>query len=162
VKVLDFGLAKAFAPKAAEVNLTNSPTLMSESMPGVILGTAAYMSPEQAKGKNVDRRTDIWAFGVVLYEMLTGRMVFSGETVSETIAAVIMKEPDWAALPVNLPVRVRDLLRRCLVREPRNRIRDIGDARIAIEDVQNGTAVDGDAAQPASRRRSKVWFGFAA
>src|SRR5438876_3745410 len=104
VKVLDFGLAKAFAPMT-EMNLSNSPTLVSGSMPGVILGTAAYMSPEQAKGRPVDRRADIWAFGVVLYEMLTGGMLFSGETASETLAAVMTKEPEWNALPANTPGR---------------------------------------------------------
>jgi len=93
------------------------------------------MSPEQAKGKAVDRRADIWAFGVVLYEMLTGKMLFFGETVSETMAFVMTKEPDWDALPKNTPRRLRELLRRCLVKEPRNRLRDIGDARLAIEEM---------------------------
>src|SRR5438128_6108567 len=162
VKVLDFGLAKVFAPNTAEMNLSNSPTLMSGSMPGVILGTAAYMSPEQAKGKSVDRRADIWAFGSVLYEMLTGRMLFSGETASETVAAVIMKEPDWNALPANTPARVRDLLRRCLIKEPRNRLQAIGDARIAIAELQSGTEVDSEVPQVPARRRSKVWVGIAA
>src|SRR3989442_1522104 len=162
VKVLDFGLAKVFAPNTAEMNLSNSPTLMSGSMPGVILGTAAYMAPEQAKGKSVDRRADIWAFGVVLYEMLTGRMLFSGETTSETIAAVMMKEPDWTALPANTPSRLRDLIRRCLVKEPRNRVQAIGDARIAIEEVQSGAEVGGDVPQAPARRRSKVWVGIVA
>src|SRR5262249_24400518 len=155
VKVLDFGLAKALEIRAAGPNLSNSPTLMSGSIPGVILGTAAYMSPEQAKGKTVDRRADIWAFGVILYEMLTGRMLFSGETVSATIAAVIMKDPDWTALPTNLPAPMRELLRRCLVKEPRNRVQAIGDARIAIEEVQSGAEVDGDVAQSPVRRRSR-------
>jgi Tol biopolymer transport system component len=162
VKVLDFGLAKAFEAQAAGMNLSNSPTLVSASVPGVILGTAGYMSPEQAKGKVVDRRADIWAFGVVLYEMLTGRMLFSGETASETMAAVMMKEPDWNALPANVPARVRDLLRRCLVKEPRNRMRDIGDARIAIEEVQSGGKVDSDVAQAPASRRSWIWVGIAA
>src|SRR5436309_1774421 len=161
VKVLDFGLAKAFAP-ITETNLSNSPTLVSGSMPGVILGTAAYMAPEQAKGKSVDRRADIWAFGVVLYEMLTGRMLFSGETTSETIAAVMMKEPDWTALPANTPARLRDLIRRCLVKEPRNRVQAIGDARIAIEEVQSGTGTTGDVVDALSRRRSNGWVGIAA
>src|SRR5262249_32528152 len=154
--------AKAFETEASGMNLSNSPTLVSGSVPGVILGTAAYMSPEQAKGKMVDRRADIWAFGVVLYEMLTGRMLFSGETVSETIAAVIMKEPDWAALPLNLPVRVRDLLRHCLVKESRNRVQAIGDARIAIQEVQRGTEGDSDVVQAAMRRRSKILVGIEA
>src|SRR5262245_44270044 len=105
VKVLDFGLAKAFVEDARDVNLSNSPTLISMAATdaGVILGTAAYMAPEQAKGKAVDKRADIWAFGVVLYEMLTGRMLFSGETTSETMAAVMMKAPDWNALPASVP-----------------------------------------------------------
>jgi len=127
-----------------------------------LLGTAAYMAPEQAKGKSVDRRADIWAFGVVLYEMLTGRMLFSGETTSETIAAVMMKEPDWTALPANTPARLRDLIRRCLVKEPRNRVRDIGDARIAIEEVQTGAEVDAAGPEKPSRPRSKVLVGIAA
>src|SRR5467141_2834112 len=105
VKVLDFGLAKAMEPASVNPNAMNSPTITTPAMTlqGVILGTAAYMAPEQAKGRAVDKRADIWAFGVVLYEMLTGRMVFSGETVSETMAAVMMKEPDWNALPANIP-----------------------------------------------------------
>src|SRR5262245_51617339 len=162
VKVLDFGLAKAFELESAGINLSNSPTLVSESVPGVILGTAAYMSPEQAKGKTVDRRADIWAFGVVLYEMLTGRMLFSGETTSETIAAVMMKEPDWTALPANTPSRLRDLLHRCLVKNPRNRVQAIGDARIAIEEVQTRGEADHDVQRAMARPRSKVWGGIAA
>src|SRR6266571_516997 len=122
VKVLDFGLAKALNEDARSPVTSNSPTLsLAATQAGVILGTAAYMPPEQAKGKTVDRRADIWAFGVVLYEMLTGKMAFSGETVSETMAAVMLKEPDWDALPGNTPARLRDLIRRCLVKEPRNR-----------------------------------------
>jgi eukaryotic-like serine/threonine-protein kinase len=120
------------------------------------------MSPEQAKGKNVDKRAEVWAFGVVLYEMLTGRMLFSGETASETIAAVMMKQPDWTTLPANTPTRVWELLRRCLAKEPRNRVRDIGDARIAIEEVQSGAEADGDVSQAPSRRRSKVRVGIEA
>ncbi len=131
--VLDFGLAKAIANVPASTAQSNSPTLLSMAATdaAVILGTAAYMAPEQAKGKAVVRRADIWAFGVVLYEMLTGRMLFSGETISETLAAVIMKEPDWKALPANTPARVRDLLHRCLVKtafEP-DRIIQFGDFR---------------------------------
>jgi eukaryotic-like serine/threonine-protein kinase len=163
VKVLDFGLAKAIENAPTSMTLSNSPTLVSIAVTntGVILGTPAYMAPEQAKGKTVDRRADIWAFGVVLYEMLTGRMLFSDETASETIAAVMMKEPDWNALPANIPARVRDLLRRCLVKEPRNRVCDIGDVRITIEEVQSGTEVDGTLAQVSATRRSKVLVGIA-
>jgi serine/threonine protein kinase len=136
VKVLDFGLAKAMTSDAQTRSLSNSPTLsLAPTQAGVILGTAAYMSPEQAKGKLVDRRADIWAFGVVVYEMLTGSPMFSGETASETMAHVMMKEPDWNALPAGTPAGLRDLLRRCLTKDPRNRIRDIGDVRIAIEET---------------------------
>src|SRR5262249_176209 len=167
VKVLDFGLAKVCttepSPGATRRPLpegeafSNSPTLMSGSMAGVILGTAAYMAPEQAKGKNVDKRADIWAFGVVLYEMLSGRMVFSSETVSETLAAVLTKEPDWSALPAKTPVPTRDLVRHCLIKEPRSRLRDIGDARMAIEEVQSGAEADRDPGMYApALRRSKV------
>jgi serine/threonine protein kinase len=136
VKVLDFGLAKAMTNDAQSSSLSNSPTLsLAATQAGVILGTAAYMSPEQAKGKPVDRRADIWAFGVILYEMLTGRTMFSGETASETMALVMTKEPDWSALPAGTPPGLRDLLRRCLIKDPRMRLRDIGDARVAIEET---------------------------
>jgi len=117
VKVLDFGLAKAFNPQdsAANLNQTNSPTLgIAATRAGVILGTAAYMSPEQARGKPVDKRTDIWSFGCVLYEALTGRQAFAAETVSDTIAAILGRDPDWQALPAETPANIRVLLRRCL------------------------------------------------
>ncbi len=118
VKVLDFGLAKAFAGEQAELNLSNSPTLSNAAtQQGVILGTAAYMCPEQAKGKTVDKRADIWAFGCVLFEMLTGRQLFKGETVSETLAAVLMRDPDFSMLPPNLHLRIRLLLERCLEKD---------------------------------------------
>ena len=134
VKVLDFGLAKAFAGEQAELNLSNSPTLSNAAtQQGVILGTAAYMSPEQAKGKTVDKRADIWAFGCVLFEMLTGRQLFKGETVSETLAAVLMREPDFSTLPPNLHPRIRLLLERCLEKEPKNRYHDIADVRVDIQ-----------------------------
>ncbi|HXV12974.1 MAG TPA: protein kinase, partial [Candidatus Krumholzibacteria bacterium] len=141
VKVLDFGLAKALSDDATASNsdLSKSPTLTAASTKlGVILGTAAYMSPEQAKGKAVDRRADIWAFGAVLFEMLTGRQAFAGETVSETLASVMKDQPDWDALPASTPARVRDVLRRCLVKDPKQRLRDIGDARIRIEEELSG------------------------
>ena len=113
VKVLDFGLAKAFSGDTAESDPVNSPTLsMAATMHGVILGTAAYMSPEQARGKAVDKRTDIWAFGVVLFEMLTGQAAIHGEDVTDILAAVVKSEPDWTALPASTPTKVRDLLRR--------------------------------------------------
>ena len=136
IKVLDFGLAKAFAGEQAELNLSNSPTLSdAATQQGVILGTAAYMSPEQAKGKAVDKRADIWAFGGVLFEMLTGRQLFNGETISETLAAVLMREPDFSTLPPNLHPRIRLLLERCLKKEPKNRYSGISDARVDIQEA---------------------------
>src|SRR5438105_537431 len=102
---------------------------------GVILGTAAYMSPEQAKGRAADKRSDIWAFGCVLYEMLTARRAFAGEDISETMAAILRSEPEWGALPANAPARVRVVLRRCLQKDVKRRLRDIGDARIELEDA---------------------------
>src|ERR1700693_4900915 len=136
VKVLDFGLAKAFAGDAASEDPSNSPTLSrAATMQGVILGTAAYMSPEQARGKAVDKRTDIWAFGCVLYELLTTKQAFRGETLTDTLAAVLEREPDWQALPTSTPARVRDLLRRCLQKDSQRRLRDFGDSRIEIEEA---------------------------
>jgi len=135
VKVLDFGLAKAVAEEAPSSDLSKSPTLTREGTEqGVILGTASYMSPEQARGKTLDRRTDIWSFGCVFYEALTGRKAFSGETVSDILAAILEKEPDWTALPARTPVKIRDLLLRCLQKDPHRRLRDIGDARIEIDE----------------------------
>ena len=134
VKVLDFGLAKAFADDAG-LDLSQAPTLTTMATEqGRILGTPAYMSPEQARGKSVDKRTDIWAFGCVLYELLTARRTFAGETLPDTIAAVLEKEPSWQSLPAALPARIRDLLRRCLQKDPQRRLRDLGDARIEIEE----------------------------
>ncbi len=136
IKVLDFGLAKAFAGEQKEMVLSESPTLsVAATQQGVILGTAAYMSPEQAKGKSVDKRADIWAFGVVLFEMLSGRTLFTGETVSETLASVIKSEPEWKSLPPNLHPRIRFLLERCLKKEPKNRYSGISDARVDIQEV---------------------------
>jgi serine/threonine protein kinase len=136
VKVLDFGLAKAFAGDQSDVTLSYSPTLSElATQQGVILGTAAYMSPEQAKGKTVDNRADIWAFGVVLFEMLTGRQLFKGETVSETLASVLKSEPEWNRLPPNLHPRIRLLLERCLEKEAKNRYGSISDARVDIQKV---------------------------
>jgi len=134
-KVLDFGLAKAVAEEAPSSDLSKSPTLTREGTEqGVILGTASYMSPEQARGKTLDRRTDIWSFGCVFYEALTGRKAFSGETVSDILAAILEKEPDWTALPARTPVKIRDLLRRCLQKDPHRRQQHIGDARIEIDE----------------------------
>ena len=143
VKLLDFGLAKIFETEAtgSSPSISYSPTLTARGTAvGVILGTAAYMSPEQARGKAVDKRTDVWAFGCVLFEMLTGKRVFEGETVSDTLAAVLMKEPDWSALRAPISPKVKELLRRCLQRDSRQRLRDIGDARIALEEEIGATS----------------------
>jgi serine/threonine protein kinase/dipeptidyl aminopeptidase/acylaminoacyl peptidase len=143
VKILDFGLAKAVAGEAIETDISTSPTLTHmATQAGFILGTAAYMSPEQAKGKPVDRRADIWAFGCVLYEMLTARMAFSGETVTDTLAAIVMKDPDWSQLPGVTPARVRVLLQRCLQKDSKQRLRDIGDARISLDEAISGAPLE--------------------
>jgi Protein kinase domain len=137
VKVLDFGLAKAAYAEAAD--LTQSPSLtVGGTREGIILGTAAYMSPEQARGRSADKRADVWAFGVVLYEMLTGRQAFGGETTSDVLAQVIEREPDWTALPASTPPRLRELLRRCGRKDPKTRLQAIGDARIQIEELISG------------------------
>jgi Tol biopolymer transport system component len=144
VKVLDFGLAKAFAGDGASSNPSDSPTLSAAAtMQGMILGTAAYMSPEQARGKSVDKRTDIWAFGCVLYELLTGKQAFQGETTTEILAAVLRGEPDWQAVPPAVPANVRDLLRRCLQKDKALRLRDAGDARIEIQEAATSPSATG-------------------
>jgi eukaryotic-like serine/threonine-protein kinase len=141
VKVLDFGLAKALAPAdvgGATANAENSPTITSPfqiSQLGIILGTAAYMAPEQAKGKPVDKRADVWAFGCVLYEILTGTRPFHGEDVTDTLAAIVRADPDWSKLPAGTPAAVRTLLRRCLEKNRRERLPDIGAARLELKDV---------------------------
>ncbi len=135
VKVLDFGLAKAWETEGTDLSSSFSPTITRHAtVEGVILGTAAYMSPEQARGKKVDRRADIWAFGVVLWEMLTGRKLFDGETVSDVMAAILTSEPELDELPPETPVHVRDLLGRCLRRDPKTRKRDMGDVRLELEE----------------------------
>ena len=155
VKVLDFGLAKAFdAAPAATSSLSISPTLTSPATQiGVILGTAAYMAPEQARGKPVDKRADIWAFGCVLFEMLAGRHVFdAAPTVSDAIAAVLRSEPNWQALPANTPREIRSLLKRCLEKDPRRRLRDIGDAGLLLADSSD--IHDTTSAEPRGSRSS--------
>ena len=147
VKILDFGLAKALDPVASGgrsgIDSRMSPTITSlGTVAGVVLGTASYMSPEQAKGRPVDRRTDIWAFGCILYEMLAGRRPFEGEGISEVLAAVIMAPIAFEALPPSIPSRLSALVRRCLERDPRRRLRDVGEARLALEDIQAGKADD--------------------
>jgi eukaryotic-like serine/threonine-protein kinase len=142
VKVLDFGLAKISSNEKPSDDLSHSPTMIKGTQAGMILGTAAYMSPEQAKGKIVDRRADIWAFGVVLFEMLSGKQVFSGETLTDILAAVVRAEPEWNELPPTTPLAVRRLLRRCLTKDPKQRLRDIGEARIAIEKISEASEED--------------------
>jgi serine/threonine-protein kinase len=167
VKVLDFGLAKA-AIGDASADLLSSPTLAhTGTAVGVILGTAPYMSPEQARGKVVDRRSDVWSFGCVLFECLTGRVLFAGETVSDVIGRILQTEPDWTALPVATPPRVRELLRRCLARDPKKRLRDIGEARVVLEEIQAGTPEPGTAAPAAVAAavrpgRERFWMALAA
>jgi serine/threonine protein kinase len=134
VKVLDFGLAKALEPNGPSADISDSPTMTSPAMTqaGVILGTAAYMSPEQAKGKAVDKRTDIWAFGCVLYEMLTGHRAFGGEDLTDTLAAIVRGEPDWAALPPNTPPPIRQLMEGCLQKDRKARVADVAVVRFAL------------------------------
>jgi serine/threonine protein kinase len=165
VKVLDFGLAKAWTGEGAasgsssSLDLSQSPTLVhSGTQAGVILGTAAYMSPEQARGKTVDKRADVWAFGVVLFEMLTGQRLFTGETVSDILAAVLKEEPPWGKLPPGLPVNVRRVLRRCLRKQPRDRFHDIADVRLELAEAPETEASPSEGA-PRSPwpRRALPW-----
>jgi len=167
VKVLDFGLAKTIEPPsaaAAAARLADSPTITSPAAltaAGVILGTAAYMSPEQAKGRPADRRSDIWAFGVVVYEMLTGRCPFKGDDVSETVAAVLMRQPDWTVLPAATPPLIRRLLRRCLEKDRTRRLADIADARLDIDDALRGQDIDAPAPSSISRTRERLMWASA-
>jgi serine/threonine-protein kinase len=136
VKVLDFGLAKALERESAPRDTGTSPTLsVASTAAGVILGTAAYMSPEQARGRAVDRRTDIWAFGCLVYELLSGRRAFAGDTVTDTLAAILHVEPDWSVLPGTTPATLRQLLRRCLEKDQRRRLQAIGEARLQLEEL---------------------------
>ncbi len=164
VKVLDFGLAKALDDDPSAVNPAHSPTLsLAATRAGVILGTAGYMSPEQARGTPVDKRADIWSFGVVLYELLTGRPTFRGETVSDTLAAVLKTDPDWSALPAGAPLH---LLRRCLERDRKQRLRDIGDARLEIDEILHAPPAQPFAPAPAAvlpkSRERLAWAAAAA
>jgi serine/threonine protein kinase len=168
VKVLDFGLAKAMESVGSAPNVSQSPTITKPAMMtgvGVILGTAAYMSPEQAKGKPVDKRTDIWAFGAVLFEMLTGKRAFDGEGVGDTLAAVLRAEPDWKALPAEAGFPVRTLLRGCLEKDPRQRIAHISAALFVLRHQAIGAAIEGPATAGPSVRgdvRRVVLFTTAA
>jgi serine/threonine protein kinase/Tol biopolymer transport system component len=165
VKVLDFGLAKAFVAEPSTEDISNSPTLSAlPTMQGVILGTAAYMSPEQACGKPVDKRTDIWALGCVLYELLSGKQAFPGQNTTEVLADVVKAEPDWRILPSFTPVEIRGLLQRCLRKDSLRRLRDVGDARIEIDDAL-AAASSGEQASSADARsrlrRTPLWAGVA-
>jgi len=145
VKVLDFGLAKALDPAAAgraQSAMTNAGLTTPATMPGIILGTAAYMAPEQARGKEVDKRADIWAFGCVLFEMLAGKRPFDGDDVTETLASIVKGEPEWTVLPPAMPASLRRLIALCLVKDPKQRLRDIGDARIVLDRLIAGSADD--------------------
>ena len=159
MKVLDFGLAKALAPVGASAtaagDVTASPTITSPAMTamGIILGTAAYMSPEQAKGRKADKRSDVWAFGAVLYEMLTGRRAFGGEDLSDTLAAVLKSEPDWSVLPADVPPPLRTLVQRCLAKDPRTRVADISTALF----VMNESASLVSAAPVAALQSASAW-----
>jgi serine/threonine-protein kinase len=158
VKILDFGLARALRDQAATADLLHPPTITEQKTdPGTVLGTAAYMSPEQARGKPVDKRADIWAFGCVLYECLTGKRAFEGITITETIAAILKEDPDWQALPAGASENLRAVLRRCLQKDPDLRLRDVGDARIEIGE----SAVGPSEAITAPRRLPLRWLGAA-
>ena len=167
VKVLDFGLAKATAPVSGSLpNMSMTPTIAApaRTQPGMILGTAAYMSPEQARGTPVDKRADLWAFGAVLWEMLSGTRVFEGATVSDTLASVLNKEPEWNALPPTTPSAIRRLLRRCLEKDRRRRLPDAVDARLEIDDALAdphavATTATGDRPGPSS---SRAWLWLVA
>jgi serine/threonine protein kinase len=157
VKVLDFGLATALAAEGFESDLSKSPTMMAGgTIPGVILGTVAYMSPEQARGQPVDKRTDIWAFGCVVFEMLTGSSAFARQTATDTIAALVGAEPDWTSLPADTPGSIRRLLTRCLQKDARRRLHDIADARIELEDAMAAPAVSAPVLAPRQWTRPAV------
>jgi len=160
VKVLDFGLAKVLLAEASAEEIAVQPTLtLTVADAGALIGTPAYMSPEQAEGKPVDRRADIWAFGAILFEMLTGTTAFSGATLTETLVEVVRAEPDWSRLPSETPARLRRLLRRCLRKEVRNRLQAIGDARIELEEIAAGRP--GEIDEPATKPAGRVGAGVA-
>ena len=159
VKVLDFGLAKALVGDPSEGDISDSPTMTAAAtQAGIILGTASYMAPEQAKGKPVDRRADVWAYGCVLYEMLTGRRPFAGDSVSEVIAHVITQEPDFTALPAGTPVPLRDLLDRCLRKDPRQRVPDMAVARIALHELDDRPVESPHDTVPPARGIMAAWW----
>src|SRR5262249_23063438 len=155
VKVLDFGLAKALENDPSNPALSHSPTLsMAATNAGVIMGTAGYMSPEQARGSALNKRSDLWAFGVLVYEMLTGVRLFEGETVSDTLAKVLIKEPDWKVLRTKTPAPIHRMLCRCLEKDRKRRIADAADARLEIEEALTAPAADSAQASSAAPRAS--------
>jgi eukaryotic-like serine/threonine-protein kinase len=171
VKVLDFGLAKGGAEARvgdSNPNLSASPTMTyAATQAGMVLGTAAYMSPEQARGKNVDRRTDIWSFGCVLFECLCGKPAFEGETISDLVARILEREPEWNALPPRTPARLRDLLKRSMVKDPKQRLRDIGDARLELDQLlalgTSGALVAAEGSDSGAKARSGLpWWAVGA
>ena len=153
VKVLDFGLAKSVVSDGSTPDLTHVPSGGQDEHRGGIFGTAAYMSPEQARGLPIDRRTDIWAFGVVLFEMIAGQVPFTGETITDTIATILKTDPDWSVLPDGVSTDLRRLLRRCLEKEPHRRLQSIGDARVHIDELLSGAA---DWPEPPSDRTTEA------
>jgi serine/threonine-protein kinase len=155
VKLLDFGIAKVVTGDGPGLDFTQSQTVTAATRAGLIAGTVGYMSPEQARGKPVDKRTDIWAFGCVLFEMLSGNMAFEGDTVTDTIAAILERDPDWSTLPADTPRAVRRLMQRCLEKDPKQRLRDIGDARIEIEQIIQAPNADLDA--DVAAHQSRTW-----
>jgi len=160
VKILDFGIAKAFQAQSVDSIPSKSPAITDEmTRPGVILGTAAYMSPEQAKGKAVDKKADIWSFGCILFECLAGERTFEGETVSETIALILKDEPDWAVLPGDLPAAVPLLLDRCLQKDRKRRLRDIGDARLELEEADRRPAERSSDSHESSAKSLRALLG---
>jgi len=164
VKVLDFGLAKAMEPVGAmTANASMSPTITTPAMTqaGMLLGTAAYMSPEQARGKTVDKRADIWAFGCVLFEMLTRQRAFPGEDLTDTLAAVVKLDPKWDAVGADVPARVRQVLRVCLQKDPKQRVQAIGDVRLALEGAFETAAPQALATTSTPRRQLALWSAAA-
>ena len=160
VKVLDFGLAKVFATTPDAIDVSHSPTIVGtlSGSAGVILGTAAYMSPEQARGKPVDARTDIWAFGCVLYEMFTGKAAFTGETITDILGAIVKTEPDWSALPASTPSPIRRLLKRCLAKDPNDRLHSIADARLEIAEAKTEPGAIAPTVVLQPRRERMPWL----
>jgi len=158
LKVLDFGLAKATAGEPSDVSASQSPTLVSGTMPGVIMGTAAYMSPEQAKGSGADARSDIWSFGCVLYEMLTGKRAFGGDDVIEILSCILKSEPDWTALPSRTSGTVCTIIKHCLQKDRNRRLQVIGDARFHLEEALRSPVNESPTAAPARKSRERLWW----